>query len=334
MLYEIVDGELNARDWGDYSYKRDVRSNVLIVSMVHAKQMEEVADFFDLPEQAKENSSQIATRFRSELQMYEGALFGEITLVDVQNMNDSRMQMTLVLRDNLLLLIRTVDVDGKLKQTMKQTMKSFVPIKQATNFSHMNQILFSLLGQFLDAGYEAVEHMEQQIVEVEHELVDNRVKEQVNKDIFLMKKCLYVWRRFYEEMGDVGLRIGEWQDQRLRENNCQKEMEKEGKRVALLQRFVERTQRLCEETKGLKEELIHLREALDATLEYNLNRIMKVFTAVTTICFPLSLIAGWYGMNFSHMPELTWKYGYVYVCILGILVVGGCVWYYRRKKWF
>lgn len=40
------------------------------------------------------------------------------------------------------------------------------------------------------------------------------------------------------------------------------------------------------------------------------NRVMKLLTIVTTIFMPLSLIAGWYGMNFSNMPELQWTYGY------------------------
>ena len=46
------------------------------------------------------------------------------------------------------------------------------------------------------------------------------------------------------------------------------------------------------------------------------NRIMKLLTVVTTVCMPLSLIAGWYGMNFMNMPELHWAYGYPAVIAL------------------
>ena len=42
-----------------------------------------------------------------------------------------------------------------------------------------------------------------------------------------------------------------------------------------------------------------------------MNRIMTVLTIVTVIFMPLTLIAGWYGMNFVYMPELKWRYGYL-----------------------
>ena len=51
------------------------------------------------------------------------------------------------------------------------------------------------------------------------------------------------------------------------------------------------------------------------------NRIMKLLTIVTTIFMPLSLIAGWYGMNFTNMPELDWAYGYPAVIALCVVVL-------------
>ena len=61
------------------------------------------------------------------------------------------------------------------------------------------------------------------------------------------------------------------------------------------------------------------------------NRIMKLLTVVTTVCMPLSLIAGWYGMNFIGMPELSWEYGYPTVIALSALVVGCSILYFRKK---
>jgi magnesium transporter len=61
---------------------------------------------------------------------------------------------------------------------------------------------------------------------------------------------------------------------------------------------------------------------------------MKFFTVVTTIFLPLTLIVGWYGMNFKYMPELTWKYGYFAVIILMIAVVIACLILFKKKKYF
>lgn len=60
---------------------------------------------------------------------------------------------------------------------------------------------------------------------------------------------------------------------------------------------------------------------------------MKIFTVVTVLVLPLSLLTGWYGMNFTGMPELGWKYGYPAVIAVSALIVAGLVWYFKRKKW-
>jgi magnesium transporter len=65
-----------------------------------------------------------------------------------------------------------------------------------------------------------------------------------------------------------------------------------------------------------------------------LNEVMKALTIVSTIFLPLTFIAGVYGMNFHHFPELTWKFGYLYVWILYILIVFVMIWYFKKRKWF
>ena len=64
------------------------------------------------------------------------------------------------------------------------------------------------------------------------------------------------------------------------------------------------------------------------------NRVMKTLTIIATIFLPLSFIAGVYGMNFEHMPELTRPWGYPAVLLLMLLVAGSLLFYMRRKKWF
>ena len=77
-----------------------------------------------------------------------------------------------------------------------------------------------------------------------------------------------------------------------------------------------------------------MREMHQTQLDMRQNQIMKILTIVTTVFLPLSLIAGWYGMNFSGMPLLEWRYGYPVVVAVSMLVVAGLIWYFKRKKWF
>jgi magnesium transporter len=82
----------------------------------------------------------------------------------------------------------------------------------------------------------------------------------------------------------------------------------------------------------LQEYSVQVREAYHAQLEYDLNKIMKMFTVVTTVFLPLTLIVGWYGMNFTTMPELTWKYGYLAVIIMSLAVIVFCMIIFKKKK--
>lgn len=83
----------------------------------------------------------------------------------------------------------------------------------------------------------------------------------------------------------------------------------------------------------LRDYATHVREAFQAEHDIKSNDIMKVFTVVTSIFLPLTLIAGWYGMNFKYMPELSWQYGYLYVSVFSIMVVLGSVYLIKQKKW-
>ena len=64
------------------------------------------------------------------------------------------------------------------------------------------------------------------------------------------------------------------------------------------------------------------------------NKIIKIFTIVSVVFMPPTLVASIYGMNFKVMPELEWKYGYPFAILLMICGVIGILWYFKRKKWF
>ncbi len=67
---------------------------------------------------------------------------------------------------------------------------------------------------------------------------------------------------------------------------------------------------------------------------HRMNQVMKTLTIVATIFIPLTFIAGIYGMNFTNMPELEWKYGYFGIWMIIILILLGMVTYFKKKKWF
>ncbi|MBI5474233.1 MAG: magnesium/cobalt transporter CorA [Ignavibacteriae bacterium] len=75
---------------------------------------------------------------------------------------------------------------------------------------------------------------------------------------------------------------------------------------------------------------------LDAYLSVTSNRlsqVMKVLTIISTIFLPLSVITGFFGMNFEFMPGLHWQHGHTAATVIMIVVAVGMLWWFRSKKW-
>ena len=77
---------------------------------------------------------------------------------------------------------------------------------------------------------------------------------------------------------------------------------------------------------------MQLRELYQAQVSASQNRTMTLLTVVTAIFAPLTLLAGWYGMNFTYMPELQSRFGYIGIIVVSaIIVVAELVWFHRHK---
>ena len=97
--------------------------------------------------------------------------------------------------------------------------------------------------------------------------------------------------------------------------------------------FTSRIERMRDETIAVSDHAIQIRDIYKAHLDIKQNRIMTVLTIVTTVFMPLTVIAGWYGMNFQYMPELTSKLGYPIVIIVSVLIVVVSLIVFKLKKW-
>jgi magnesium transporter len=70
-----------------------------------------------------------------------------------------------------------------------------------------------------------------------------------------------------------------------------------------------------------------------ALVSNRLNEIMKVLTMIATIFLPVSFVAAVYGMNFVHMPELHWRYGYAYAWAVMLAIGVSLLIWFRRRGW-
>jgi len=91
---------------------------------------------------------------------------------------------------------------------------------------------------------------------------------------------------------------------------------------------------IVEEYWRIDDEVASNSDLITASLDIQLNVTMKRLTTIATIFMPLTFIVGLYGMNFRHMPELAWQYGYLYAWISMAVVAVAMIIIARRKGWF
>jgi len=85
---------------------------------------------------------------------------------------------------------------------------------------------------------------------------------------------------------------------------------------------------------SLRETAVSVMEVFLSVQNQRLNEVMKVLTVIATIFIPLTFIASIYGMNFKHMPELEWQWGYPAALGAMLLTAGGMIAYFKRRGWW
>lgn len=81
------------------------------------------------------------------------------------------------------------------------------------------------------------------------------------------------------------------------------------------------------------ERVRYLQTAVTNILNIKQNEIIKVFTIVTAVFLPPTLIGTLYGMNFAVMPELSWQHGFIYAMCLTVGAALLPLWYIKRRGW-
>ena len=255
--------------------------------------------------------------FRNSMDIYDNFSFGIINILNVMNVHEPKDRMAFIIKKTQFILVKLIDDDDSCKQMFEDAISRF------NHNASLGKVIYGILEKLLVNGNRSIEITEKKILKMEQALVNGKVDQSLNRDIFNQRRDLSLLKNYYEQLFDIGVQLEENENQLFDEAD-----------LRYFGIFATKAERLSNNTQVLSDNLIHLRETLDASLNYSLNKIMNIFTVVTTIFLPLTLIVGWYGMNFKYMPELNWKYGYFGVVVLSAIVVIGCITFFKKKKFF
>lgn len=206
--------------------------------------------------------------------------------------------------------------DSGTAHSMVQRLRKENPQKETS----ANGFFCGFLALLVEKDLRHLQSLEDRLSQMEDEVSAGRL-ENFNAGMMVLRKEISRWIKYYTQMDELVCE--------LQENGDLSDAE-----AQMFHRVEKRLGRLLEEAKALREYGLQLREMFQAEMDLQQNRIMKILTIVTTIFLPLSLVAGWYGMNFTGMVELTWKYGYPAVIVASALIVLLCLYLMKKKKFW
>ncbi len=249
----------------------------------------------------------------SKFESYDGFDFITINLPDAIALDHKPQRIGIYFRSDVLVFIS--DRSDFINAIVTNSQTEAIRIHSLGKFFHLffDKLTFDDRDVLIAIEEEISSLEEEFIVSIKNNLVDY---------LITFRKRLLSLKQYYEQLFEISEAIEE------NENNL---IDK--KELRYFKILTNRINRLFTNVQNLRDYGTQVREAYQAQQDINLNYVMKIFTVVTSIFLPLTLIVGWYGMNLM-MPEFHWQYGYPFVIVLCVSVAVGTLLYFKKNKWF
>jgi len=309
MFYQLVP-EYREIGLDEYDPQR------LTVGVVGVDALEELRQRFGFSQRAILECLSERDRYRNSVDVFDDYTFCVMTVVDASDPLTHTDKVAFFFKRNLFLMVSLLDVDGSTEQLFLNAAKRY-----RAEVATMEKVVSAVFESFIDRDGEVLASMEFDINAMEEEIATGKIEREFYSEVFTRRKKLLILRNYYEQMIDIGEELQE------NENDIF-----EGESLRYIAMFTGRVERFSASVQLLRDTLTQLREAYQAAMDYQLNRVIKMLTVLATVYLPPTLIAGWYGMNFRHMPELDWRFGYPLVIVLSLLLVMVSMIYFKRKK--
>jgi len=296
-LQEISREELNN---ADFQY----------VAAVSFEEWIKSRDSFEMGIDMDQNISEIYT---TKAEVNYDSLTGSFSIPNRKDFSREDYKFAFALDEKGIVFIDDSGKAAEIIKAVKSTKKWKFPSLERFLYDFLDQIVLDDL-RLMEKYERELDSIEEKIMEGEEKFPTNRLNE-IRSDI----RDLHI---HYEQLMDLGQELEE------NENNFFKT-----ENLRYYRMFLNRIARLHDNSASLRDYTMQLRDLYKAQIDVKQNRIMTVLTVVTTIFMPLTLIAGWYGMNFRFMPELEWKWSYPVVIGVCVLIAVGSLLFFKKKKW-
>lgn len=246
-------------------------------------------------------------------EMLPECVIGTLVVPDKASPLHDSIKLTYYLEQERLILI---DEDTRILEILSRLLES-----ELLDPSDVPHFFFSFLEALIQDDMVFLQNFEKRLATMEESLMDTLPRE-LKTNVMAGRRELLVFHSYYQQMMDMCEILSENENHFFPKGFSHH-----------FNRLSARIDRLYDHTQILREYALQIREMHQTQVDIRQNETMRLLTVVSTIFFPLSLLAGWYGMNFKNMPELQNPYAYfilIGVCVLIVLLE---IWYFKKKGW-
>lgn len=291
----------------------DIDPDKLTVGYITSEELLEVNSIFQFDEATVTASQSANQLFRTDVDVHSDYTFAELRIV---NSDDDDDWLSLYIKKNFILVVNIHDQNKSTKDCVIKAINRVNPSRNCTE-----RLVCAIIEGLISDGNRTFELIKNSITDMEEDIISKDIDKSFNEDLLSIKKTLLKYHSYYDQLLDIAETLSENENEILDED-----------KLIYISNLENKLNRLKDDVDFLSNSVVHLQDAFTNLQDQKLNQTMKVFTVITTIFFPLTIIVGWYGMNFTGMPELTWGFGYPYVIILSVVVVVALIIYLKIKK--
>lgn len=260
----------------------------------------------------------VNTSQRPKIDEYDDYIFLSLKMLHYDNDENVIIeQVSFVLCENSVLSFQ--EAEGDVFDTVRERIREG---KGRIRSSGSDYLLYALIDAIVDHYYIVGETLGNKIEDLEDVLFSGHVDESISHQVLRLKKELLKVRRAIFPLREIINRIEKSEHHLIQKKSIQ-----------FYRDIYDHIIQLSDTIDIYREMIWSLMDMYMTTISNRMNEVMKVLTIIATIFIPLTFIAGIYGMNFDHMPELHFKNAYYIVWAVMIAIFVGMLYYFRKKKW-
>ena len=239
----------------------------------------------------------------SQAEVNYDSLTGTFVIPNRKDLSDETRKFAFALDEKGIVLIDDTGYVNDVVSIFKRTKK--------WRFPSLERFIYDFLDQIIKLDPRLLENYENELDKTERAIIDNTLAEDSTR-VNEIRGDLRDLRKHYGQLMEVVEIFEENENSFFKIDN-----------LRYFRIILNKIDRLRDSSNSLNDYTIQIRDLQKTYMDIKQNRIMTILTVVTTIFMPLTLIAGWYGMNFKYMPELDSVWGYPVIIGVSLFVAVG-----------